>query len=162
MVPANSPAPSPLNTFYALPRVTEEYVSSGEGEQVYRMLGISSHAKRLLKGKAGNGTITWEDAQSVRSSATLCACVQQHCQIFKKGCFAIAGSPLNMYMMYLFTTVPHPHGHWQLQELLGNHIYGRIYTLTIYVIYKVCIYTYQYRVDSQLLVKHTKAKNGAF
>ena len=26
------------------------------------------------------------------------------------------------HMMYLFTTVPHPHGHWQLQELLGNHI----------------------------------------
>ena len=26
-----------------------------------------------------------------------------------------------MMMMYLFTTVPHPHGHWQLQELLGNH-----------------------------------------
>ena len=24
-------------------------------------------------------------------------------------------------MMYLFTTVPHPHGHWQLQDLLGNH-----------------------------------------
>ena len=24
--------------------------------------------------------------------------------------------------MYLLTTVPHPHGHWQLQELLGNHI----------------------------------------
>ena len=23
-------------------------------------------------------------------------------------------------MMYLFTTVPRPHGHWQLQELLGN------------------------------------------
>ena len=23
--------------------------------------------------------------------------------------------------MYLFTTVPHPHGHWQLQELLGNN-----------------------------------------
>ena len=23
-------------------------------------------------------------------------------------------------VMYLFTTVPHPHGHWQLQELLGN------------------------------------------
>ena len=22
--------------------------------------------------------------------------------------------------MYRFTTVPHPHGHWQLQELLGN------------------------------------------
>ena len=22
--------------------------------------------------------------------------------------------------MYLFPTVPHPHGHWQLQELLGN------------------------------------------
>ena len=25
-----------------------------------------------------------------------------------------------LFMMYLFTTVPHPHGHWQLQELLGN------------------------------------------
>ena len=24
-------------------------------------------------------------------------------------------------MMYRITTVPHPHGHWQLQELLGNH-----------------------------------------
>ena len=23
--------------------------------------------------------------------------------------------------MYLFTTVPYPRGHWQLQELLGNH-----------------------------------------
>ena len=23
-------------------------------------------------------------------------------------------------MMYLFTIVPHPHGHWQPQELLGN------------------------------------------
>ena len=22
--------------------------------------------------------------------------------------------------MYLFTTVPHPHGHWQLQELFGK------------------------------------------
>ena len=26
-------------------------------------------------------------------------------------------------MMYLFTTVPDPHGHWQLQELLGNQCY---------------------------------------
>ena len=26
-------------------------------------------------------------------------------------------------MMYPFTTVPHPHGHWQLQELLGNIYY---------------------------------------
>ena len=25
-----------------------------------------------------------------------------------------------MIMMYLFKTVPHPHGHWQLQEPLGN------------------------------------------
>ena len=25
-------------------------------------------------------------------------------------------------VMYLVTTVPHPHGHWQLQELLGNVI----------------------------------------
>ena len=24
--------------------------------------------------------------------------------------------------LYLFTTVPHPHGHWQLQELLGNNV----------------------------------------
>ena len=24
------------------------------------------------------------------------------------------------HMMYLFTIVPHPHGHWQLQELPGN------------------------------------------
>ena len=23
--------------------------------------------------------------------------------------------------MYIFGTLPHPHGHWQLQELLGNH-----------------------------------------
>ena len=27
---------------------------------------------------------------------------------------------LDMMMMYLFTTVQHPHGHWQLRELLGN------------------------------------------
>ena len=71
--PANSTAPTPLNTFYALPGVTDEYEPSGDGEQVYRVLGISSQAKRLLKGNAVNGTITWEDAQSVRSSATLCA-----------------------------------------------------------------------------------------
>ena len=25
-------------------------------------------------------------------------------------------------MMYFFTTVPHAHGNWQLQELLGNHL----------------------------------------
>ena len=25
-----------------------------------------------------------------------------------------------MMMLYLFTTVPHPHGHWQLQEILGD------------------------------------------
>ena len=25
-----------------------------------------------------------------------------------------------MIMMYLSTTVPHPHGHWQLHKLLGN------------------------------------------
>ena len=24
--------------------------------------------------------------------------------------------------VYLFTTVLHPHGHWQLQELLGNQV----------------------------------------
>ena len=27
--------------------------------------------------------------------------------------------PFIVYM-YLFTTLPHPHGHWQLQGLLGN------------------------------------------
>ena len=73
LAPANSPATSLLNTFYALPGVTEEYVNSGEGKQVYRVLGISSQAEKLLKGFAGNGSITWEDAQSVRSSTTLCA-----------------------------------------------------------------------------------------
>ena len=66
-------APSPRNTFYTLPGVTEEYVNSGEGEQVYRVLGISSRADKLLKGPAGNGSIPWEDAQSVRSSTTVCA-----------------------------------------------------------------------------------------
>ena len=29
-------------------------------------------------------------------------------------------SALNDVMMYLFTAVPHAHGHWQLQELRGN------------------------------------------
>ena len=28
--------------------------------------------------------------------------------------------------MYLFTPVLHPHGHWQLQELLGNNIIGNV------------------------------------
>ena len=32
-------------------------------------------------------------------------------------------------MMYLFTTVPHPHGHWQLQELLGNLLWSNKYYL---------------------------------
>ena len=35
----------------------------------------------------------------------------------------ISGNTVHTDMMYLFTTVPHPHGHWQLQELLGNQIY---------------------------------------
>ena len=31
---------------------------------------------------------------------------------------------LSMYVyMYQFTTLPHPHGRWQLQELLGNLCY---------------------------------------
>ena len=29
--------------------------------------------------------------------------------------------------MYLFTTQPHPHGHWQLEELLGNGVCGMIH-----------------------------------
>ena len=39
-------------------------------------------------------------------------------------CITTQASGINalhiMTLMYLFTTVPHPHGHWQLQELLGN------------------------------------------
>ena len=31
-----------------------------------------------------------------------------------------------VHMMYLFTTVPHPHGHWQLKELLGNQCWAGI------------------------------------
>ena len=30
-------------------------------------------------------------------------------------------------MMYLFTTVPHPHGHWRLKELLGNNLLNLYY-----------------------------------
>ena len=29
-------------------------------------------------------------------------------------------------MMHLFTTVPHPHGHWQLQEILGKQLLNNI------------------------------------
>ena len=32
----------------------------------------------------------------------------------------ISAKTATLFLMYLFTTVPHPHGHWQLQELLGN------------------------------------------
>ena len=38
-----------------------------------------------------------------------------------------------MMMMYLFTTVPHPHGHWQLQELLGNQCYHYHYLRLAYL-----------------------------
>ena len=47
-----------------------------------------------------------------------------------------------MMIMYLFTTVPHPHGHWQLQELLGNHYY---YILLLYYYYMCDIIIYLYR-----------------
>ena len=40
----------------------------------------------------------------------------QHASCYEIACSHRRG----MMMMYLFTTVPHPHGHWQLQELLGN------------------------------------------
>ena len=33
--------------------------------------------------------------------------------------------------MYLFTTVPHPHGHWQLQELLGNQGHPENYLFSL-------------------------------
>ena len=36
--------------------------------------------------------------------------------------------------MYLFTTVPHPHGHWQLQELLGNIHFDRIFLETVRIV----------------------------
>ena len=73
VTPEMSMAPSPGSTFYVLPGVTEEYVNSGEGTQVYRVLGIPSRADELLTGSAGIGSITWENAQSVRSSTTFCA-----------------------------------------------------------------------------------------
>ena len=34
-------------------------------------------------------------------------------------------------LMYLFTTVLHPHGHWQLQELLGNQCYHYHYLICL-------------------------------
>ena len=39
-------------------------------------------------------------------------------------------TPSSHDVMYLFTTVPHPHGHWQLQELLGNQCYHYIHMST--------------------------------
>ena len=33
------------------------------------------------------------------------------------------------YMMYLVSTEPHPHGRWQLQDLLGNLIMYTIFML---------------------------------
>ena len=40
--------------------------------------------------------------------------------------------------LYLFSTVPHPHGHWQLQALLGN-LNKSVYTY----IHKNCIASYE-------------------
>ena len=39
--------------------------------------------------------------------------------------------------MYLFTTVPHPHGHRQLQELIGNQLYCLI---LLYTVHSVLLY----------------------
>ena len=52
--------------------------------------------------------------------------------------FVIAGSLLNMYVMYLLTTLPHPHKHWQLQELLGNQC---VYSCVYAVVYLHRVYT---------------------
>ena len=38
---------------------------------------------------------------------------------------ALGRGAVNLCMMYLFTTEPHPHGHRQLHEVLGNHEYRR-------------------------------------
>ena len=43
---------------------------------------------------------------------TLLVCIRDHNQ----------ARCLMSCLMYLFKLVPHPHGHWKLQELLGNHV----------------------------------------
>ena len=35
--------------------------------------------------------------------------------------YKVLGDPTDVNI-YLFTTLSHPHGHWQLQKLLGNHV----------------------------------------
>ena len=56
--------------------------------------------------------------------------VEQGKTLWKSAILVMDRSILNIVslrgmMMYLFTTVKHPDGHWQLQELLG---YPRGYT----------------------------------
>ena len=46
----------------------------------------------------------------------------------KNGC--VVSKHPGIYI-YLFTTVPHPHGHWQIQELLGNM--KDVYTTSMFV-----------------------------
>ena len=65
-----------------------------------------------------------------------------------------------MMMMYLFTTVPHPHGHWQLQELLGNdrYRYSHIYALEI-IWWKNTMY-YKYAIQENVFCFHTINRGG--
>ena len=42
------------------------------------------------------------------------------CSIKVRNKSTTSSREVKLGMMYLATTVPHPHGHWQLQELLGN------------------------------------------
>ena len=52
------------------------------------------------------------------------------------------------YMMYLFITVPHPHGHWQLQKLLGNNY--------VVIVVKHIIIEYNIVVKCFIVVKSTQ------
>ena len=65
--PINSRTPLPMGSFYAIPGITDTFAEpSGVGSQVYRILGVPTRSKSLLKGYTANGTISWQDAQSVR------------------------------------------------------------------------------------------------
>jgi hypothetical protein len=61
---------TPITTFYVLPNLSEyaePVIGSGEA-QAFRVLGVPAESSHLLKGMASKGTISWEDAQSVRCS----------------------------------------------------------------------------------------------
>ena len=57
------------------------------------------------------------------SDTAKCICIFSRPRSTTKPKMVPANDNVYACMMYLFTTVPHPHGHWQLQELLGNQLY---------------------------------------